>query len=149
MLPRNTNVSILCMFQPFSKRRCIIEGPTFQKTGCARSCNITVKVQNYSSLRWNVHKGLSKCCLLHCELSFWGWETFGDVRVVSIPFYRGLRGATVNLGTKYRVHFCQYLSTTRNNSSPWCTLTPAPPVRFFSCHTLLTTLSYSNTGVSA
>ncbi|KAM6306913.1 LOW QUALITY PROTEIN: stabilin-2-like [Podargus strigoides] len=28
---------------PFSKQRCIIEGPTFQKTGCARSCNITIK----------------------------------------------------------------------------------------------------------
>uniref|UniRef100_A0A672UR09 Stabilin 2 n=1 Tax=Strigops habroptila TaxID=2489341 RepID=A0A672UR09_STRHB len=43
ILPRNTNASTLCLFQPFSKRRCIIEGPTFQKTGCARACNITIK----------------------------------------------------------------------------------------------------------
>uniref|UniRef100_A0A8B9C547 Stabilin 2 n=1 Tax=Anser brachyrhynchus TaxID=132585 RepID=A0A8B9C547_9AVES len=43
-LLRNTNASIFfCIFQPFLKRRCIIEGPTFPKTGCARYCNITVK----------------------------------------------------------------------------------------------------------
>ncbi|KAM9276323.1 stabilin-2 [Cariama cristata] len=28
---------------PFSKRRCTIEGPSFQKTGCTRACNITIK----------------------------------------------------------------------------------------------------------
>uniref|UniRef100_A0A8C3R7U3 Stabilin 2 n=1 Tax=Cyanoderma ruficeps TaxID=181631 RepID=A0A8C3R7U3_9PASS len=41
MQPRNTNASLLCMFQPFSKQRCIIEHPTFQTIDCARACSIT------------------------------------------------------------------------------------------------------------
>ncbi|NXQ70558.1 STAB2 protein, partial [Quiscalus mexicanus] len=40
---RNTNASLLCMLQPFSKQRCIIECPSFQKISCTRACNITAK----------------------------------------------------------------------------------------------------------
>lgn len=66
----NTNASILCVFQPFSKRTCIIEGPAYPKTGCTRYCNITIKVHSYSSLRLNVHRSFPKGCLAHHDLSF-------------------------------------------------------------------------------
>lgn len=34
---------------------------------------------------------------------------FGDVHVVSLPFHRGLRGATVNLRAKYQANSSEVL----------------------------------------
>lgn len=134
----NTNASILCAFQPFSKRTCVIEGPAFPKTGCTRYCKITIKVHSYNSLRWNFSKGFSKF-FKGLSLALWpilqDWDTHAD----RCPCTFHINPSTGGWEQNTRKIFASIHSPTCNNSSVQHTHTLVLQTRLFSCHMLLTT----------